>query len=193
MNPCLENKKTLSWLAAGHCDPAEERKLREHFAHCHGCHSYFAEMSGLIGTLAPRENQRDIEPAESFHQTLVERVRVTQADSLRARIAALFPTSIRNWRLLLPALGAAAAVLALSVHLSRPPGTSSDRPVVFAPNPGRLTGSFTPDPSLANYRNAADRSLDDLDALLARQAGAGAGPSAPLYTASTSSLLAKPD
>jgi hypothetical protein len=42
-------------------------------------------------------------------------------------------------------------------------------------------------PTFANYQNAANRSFDQLDSLLTRQAREG-GPTAQIYTASTMAL-----
>jgi hypothetical protein len=69
-------------------------------------------------------------------------------------------------------------------------------PPVSAPLPAQVVSTDNPGgelaPSLANYQIVANRSLDELDELLTRQAH-HPQPRAPIYTASAFVLVSSPD
>jgi len=182
MKPCLRNRKRLAWLVLDELDAREAAQLRLHMETCAGCRRYFEEVSAVKATLASADGGPEVVASESFHRRLASRLRAEPAGSpwgdLAGRLAGLRLT----WRVALPALGAAAVLIVLVSSLARHPGA----PV---PAPIRLQAEAIPNaksdpaPTIANYERVANRSLDELDDLLTRQAIKSHSP-APIYRAS---------
>ena len=96
-----------------------------------------------------------------------------------------------NWRLALPAVGAAALVVLILSLLPRQPVVSPPEQVS---RPAVKPSAPAPDlsPTIANYQQVALRSLDKLDDLLTRQASRKLTP-APLHTTSLFASASMPD
>lgn len=182
MKPCSRNRKSLALLAANALDAPAASKLREHTNICPACREYFSEISGVASRLSQSQEVSEIEASERFHQKLAGRIRVTETQSLAAYFARLLVMS----RFLIPAagvflvVGIIAARLHNPTHIHRPSSNGTPAAAVAA-----VTGDISP--TFANYQNAANQSLDQLDSLLTRQAREGLPP-APLYTASATAL-----
>jgi anti-sigma factor RsiW len=185
MKPCSKNRKLLAWLALGELDARRAGALRAHIQSCEGCRRYLAEISTVTQSLAPAETHPDIQASASFHQRLVTRLRAEQPASLWETVAGLLATARLNWRMALPVFGAAALVIATLI-LVRQPAVSPPAPIsvqaVSPPAPKRDLA-----PTIANYDRVANRSLEELDDLLTRQANRNPPP-APIYTASMVAL-----
>lgn len=186
MKPCSRNRKSLALLAANALDAPEAGKLREHITVCLGCREYFSELSGLASRLSQPQQVSEIEAPERFHQKLAGRIRSTRTQSLAAYVAGLLLKS----RILVPVagvfllVGITAALFHTPTHIQNP---STDGP------PAIVAAKATEDisPTFANYQNAANQSLDELDSLLTRQAREGSPP-AQVYTASATALAQGP-
>jgi hypothetical protein len=177
MKPCSKYRKHIAWLALGAPDSGEERELRAHLPTCTGCRNYLEEMSGITQKLNGSRVNADIYASENFHQKLARRVKAKEA---RFRWAMPEP----KWKMALPVIGAAAAVVTALLLAVRPPAGSS-------PSPSRITSvtAMPPakgelPPTISNYRMVANRSLERLDELL-RSEGNRNPPPAPVYTASS--------
>ena len=184
MKPCSKNRKLLAWLALGELDARRAGELRAHIQTCDGCHAYLEEMSSVTERLAAAETKPEIQASESFHKRLG--ARLERPASPWERLVAQFAAKRLTWRMALPALSAAALVVATLWILVRQPAASLPVAVgvqaVLAPAP-----KSDPPPTIANYQSVANRSLDELDELLTRQANRN--PSrAPIYTASMFAL-----
>jgi len=191
MKPCSRNRKLLAWLALGELDARRAGELRAHVQTCDGCRRYLEQISSVTQRLAAAETTPDIQTSESFHRRLAGRLRTEQSRSLWETIAAQFAAAQLSWRVALPVLGAAAlAIATLSVFVGHP-AVSPPAPVsVQAVPPPALKSDLAP--TIANYQRVANRSLDELDELLTRQAKRNPPP-APIYTASMLAFASAPD
>ncbi len=189
MKPCAKNRKLLAWLALDELDARRAGELRAHIQTCDGCRRYLGEIAGVQEALIAAEIRSDIQASESFHRRLTSRLEkpASRWESLIAQFAATW----LNWRVALPVLGVAALVIATLSILLRQPVVSPPTPIpvqaVFPPGP-----KSDPAPTIANYQMVANRSLDELDELLTRQANRNLSPS-PIYTASMFALASASD
>jgi anti-sigma factor RsiW len=183
MKPCRHHRKRLACLALGELEPGQAQALGAHLETCAGCRHYLAELSRVTDALAVTANLNGAEVRASarLHQSVLRALRAGQ----RARVSTgwLGPLG-QSWldrRLGLAALGAAAAILAAWFWFAPRP-----TPVQTARIESRVLPDLSADaaPTLANYRSAAERSLQKLDDLLTRQ-GNRNPPAAPIYTAGT--------
>jgi len=184
MKPCSKNRKLIAWLALDALEPQRARELRAHIAACEGCRRYLEEIATVKERLVAAEIRPDIQASESFHRRLAGRLE--QPASLWESLVAQFAATRLNWRVALPVLGAVALVIATLSILVRQPEVSPPARIslqaVVPPGPK----SDLP-PTIANYQRVANRSLDELDELLTRQAKRNPSP-APIYTASMFAL-----
>lgn len=189
MKPCLKNRKLLAWLALGELDARRTGALRAHIQTCDGCRRYLEELAGVKETLIAAEIRPDIQASESFHRRLT--ARLGQPASLWESLVARLAATGLNWRVALPVLGAAALVIAtFSIRVPQP-AASPPAPIrVQAVLPPRPKIDLAP--TIANYQRVANRSLDELDELLTRQANRNPAP-APIYTASMFAFASAPD
>ena len=183
MKPCSKNRKRIAWLALDALDVRQARDLRVHLETCAGCRRYLEEISNVTEQLIAVDTEPNIQPSESFHQTVVGRLRAEVSGSLSETVWPRLRTMLLNWRVVLPVAGATAVVIAaLSVFEPRS-GVLSPAPTVaqavVAPN---VKDDL--DPTISNYQMVANRSLEELDELLTRQGNRNPPPT-PLFTAST--------
>ena len=189
MKPCSKNRKLLAWLALDELDARRAGELRAHIQTCDGCRRYLEEISTVTERLAAAEVRPNIQASESFHQRLAGRLE--QPASLWECLIAQFAATRLNWRVALPTLGIAALVIATLSILVRQPAVSPPAPIgVQAVLPPAPKGDLSP--TIANYQQVANRSLDELDDLLTRQANRNPPP-APIYTASMFALASASD
>ena len=182
MNACKAKRKLIMELALEALGPAEERALRAHLESCSGCRDYLSELLSLSARLRLGQTPSDIDATEAFHENVMRAVRgvrnaergVQNADYGVSR----WPFS---WRVAAPVVGGLVAVLVMVLLLLRP----VPPPQAPVPSQGQASWSLeaTLPPSVANYRIAANRSLDQLDELLTRQAKRRRAE-APVFTAS---------
>jgi anti-sigma factor RsiW len=169
MKPCFSKRKLVAWLALGELDPSQEQGLRTHLQTCEGCRRYLAELSSVRERLAPKETAPEIEASEDFHRRLVCRLKAENPPPAWAGVAKWLPAMRLNWRLALPAIGAAAVLVAALATFTRqppvPPPALVSHPVAAPSAPHQDLS-----PTVANYERVALRSLDELDDLLTRQA-----------------------
>ena len=182
MKPCSRHRKLIAWLALDALDVQEARDLRAHLETCEGCRRFLEEISNVTEQLIAAEAEPGIQASESFHQSVVNRLRAEAPGSFSPTVVARPRAMLLNWRVVLPAIGATAAVIAIFCVFEMRPG-------VHLPATTGVQAVLTPgvkkdlDPTLSNYQMVANRSLEDLDELLTRQ-GNRNPPPAPLYTAS---------
>jgi hypothetical protein len=185
MRPCSKNRKLLAWLALDELDAHRAGELRAHIQACGGCRRYLEQISTVTEWLAAAEARSEIEASESFHQRLVSRL--DQPASYWEHLVAQAAATRLNWRLVLPALGAATVLVAtLSIFCRQPSMSPPVATSVRAVLPPDLKSELPP--TIANYQRVANRSLDELDELLTRQAH-GNPSHTPIYTASMFALL----
>ena len=180
MKPCSRNRKLLAWLALDELDARRAGELRAHIQTCDGCRRYLEQIAGVKETLIAAEVRPDNQASESFHRRLAGRLE--QSASLWGSLVAQVAATRLNWRVALPALGAAVLVIATLSVLVRQSAVSPAAPIRGqAALPPALKSDLAP--TIANYQRVANRSLDELDELLTRQANRNPSP-APVYTAS---------
>jgi len=182
MKPCSKNRKLLAWLALGELDVRRAADIREHTRTCDACRRYLEEMAMVNNELKAAEIRPDVQVSVSFHRNLVARLRVEPSGSLWANLAAQLAATRLSWRFAFPVIGTAALAIAVLSMLLR-------QPHVSPPGPTSVQAVASPDlerdlaPTLSNYQRVASRSLEELDALLTRQAERNPSPT-PNYTAS---------
>jgi hypothetical protein len=190
MKPCRRNRKRIAWLAIGALEGPAARDLRAHLEVCEGCRRYFAEISNAAEILAATAITPDIETSESFHRRVSGVLKAEALPSRKRGMEFLRAVSLR-WRVAAPALAAmvlGCAILSQFRHHANP---STFRPAVAPVTQPAYTRSETR-PSIRNYQLAMNRSLDELDELLTKQAKSN--PSfGPIYRASASALGDGPD
>jgi anti-sigma factor ChrR (cupin superfamily) len=180
MKPCPKNRERLAWLAMGALEIQHEPELRVHLEKCAGCRRYLEEIANVAGRLRQAKPEPGSQPSASFHRNWMGALAKTTPESagenLLARICGIW-----NWRLALPAVTAAALVIAgcwlIGSRAYVPaPAPLPDRPVATAALKTNL------EPTLSNYEMAVHQSLDKLDELLTEQGNRNPEPS-PIYTA----------
>jgi anti-sigma factor RsiW len=190
MKPCVKNRKPIAWLALGALETEPARELRRHLETCAACRAYLGEVSDLAGRLRAAQPEGNIQTSESFHRRVAGALRAAsdraQPGSAWTWVLDWLREAYRRpaavWRAALPLLGATALALVLIVVLAPPRGGRPARP---APVPDRTAGELSKDlpPTIANYRLAANRSLEALDELLTQQGKRRPLPG-PVYRAS---------
>lgn len=173
MKPCSGNRKHIALLAANALDAPAADKLREHITTCAGCQDYFREISGVASRLAGAHEVSEIEVSERFHQRLAGRIRRTDKEPLTKTMAARLGRL--KWRILIPVAGISLLVGTAIVLFHNPNGINRPQTTI---KPGIAAGAAAEDisPTFANYQNAANRSFEELDSLLTRQAREGPPP-----------------
>jgi anti-sigma factor RsiW len=186
MNPCSRNRKPLAWLALGELDARAAAELRAHAETCDGCRCYLAEISSVTEQLTAAEVTPDIQASETFHRSVVTRLRAEQSGPIWQALWAPFVAARLNRRLALPVVGAVALVIVMLSIPTWQPGVPPPAPAVVQAVPAPDITSDLP-PTIANYQRIASRSLDDFDELLTRQSKRNPSPT-PNYTASQFAL-----
>ena len=151
--------------------------LSAHLRHCPGCRRYLEEMSAVAGAPGGRWASQAGVGAVSLLPS-----QTTRAPEERGTPSAWAVLSARlNWRLALPALGAAVLLLLMLSPLPHPgvltPPVRVSHLAAPPPTPARDLS-----PTMANYERAAGGSSDEFDDLLTQQALQHL-PSAPNFNA----------
>ena len=181
MKPCRKNRKLIAWLTLGALEVAQERKLRAHIETCAGCRRYLEEISTIARVLESAEARTDIVAQESFHHRVL--------DALSAEESAWKLTGpplqwLLNWRVAVPALCAAAVMVWALFDFGRRPGACPPGGTTARVAPPTANRQVELQPTLSNYEMVANRSLDQFDELLTRQANRNLPP-APSYRVSS--------
>ncbi len=182
MKPCSSKRRLVAWLALGELDARRAQTIRAHIQTCDGCRRYLEQVSSVKETLTSAPGMPNIETSESFHRRVVARLGPGQSLSLWDRLVGRFGEAAPGWRAALGLAGATAVLIALVALLRKPPeptapgATIAPTRVAVRPNAALL-------PTISNYEWAANRSVDELDDLLTRQARERPSPRV-LYTAS---------
>jgi len=191
MKACFSKRKLIASLALGELDACRARDLRMHIQICDGCRRYVKEISAIRERLERSEPNAEVEASESFHRSLLARLRGAESRPTWTNLAAWLPALRVNWRLVLPTAGAAALVISVIAVFRHQPAAVSRAQVT---HPVATVAAVPADlsPTIANYQRVAFRSLDELDDLLTRQAKRRVSPS-PVYTASVRALATSMD
>jgi anti-sigma factor RsiW len=185
MKPCDRNRKLIAWLAIHALDARQARRLRVHLETCDGCRRYLAEISQVTEKLANAETSGDALASERFHRQVAQKLQTAKANLFRETLAGYWIRMNFGWRVALPV--AATAVL-IGAILAAWPRSGRVVPRSVAPQAALTLGAIRNlAPTLANYEQATDQSLDKLDALLTQQSKRSL-PDMPRYTVSTHGL-----
>jgi hypothetical protein len=197
MKPCSPNRKLIAWLALDALEPQQARELRAHIQTCDGCRQYLRDVSGVTQTLSSARRTSDAQvPAPFKHQKLAATLQAARPLTRWANLLAQLRDTVPEWHMALPVFsGITIVILVLSV-IVRHPGASSVAPPVVSGTPRLAQQSSTAPtlnpvlpPTAGNYLMVANRSLDQFDDLLTRQATRH-----PLPTSvDTASILAHPN
>ena len=185
MKPCAKNRGPIAWMAAGVLDTANAETLRQHLRECAGCRHYWESLSALSKQLESVTLPQPELP-DSFHRRLVRRIGEHNSPpfGLAAAVQRFFG---ERW---LATATVALAFAAIGLVLGQRFNGKQERvsrPVVVRESTREPRRPILR-PTLGTYHQAANTSLESLDALLARQTP----PTAPAVESFTvSSLLAQ--
>jgi hypothetical protein len=179
MKPCSKNRKLIAWLAVDALDVQPARDLRTHLESCEGCRGYLAEISNVTKKLAAAGTEPSLRASEAFHQKVAARLRAEDSVSVREIIASCFRAAFSDWRVAVPTIGVALAVLFLAERHHNVSVPAQPAQVVHASE-----ARSDPEPTFSNYQMIANKSLDELDEVLTRQGNRNL-PRTQIYTAST--------
>jgi len=182
MKPCSNYRKRIAWLAVGVLDSREERELRAHLPTCSGCRNYLEEMSGVSNKLSACRIDPDICVSETFHQKLAHRLKAEETASRWGVVVAQVQSALPRWKIALPVIGAAAAVVTALLLVVRRPAGSSLAPIKSATAMPPAKRDLAP--TISNYQMIANHSLEKLDEVLTTE-GNRNPPPAPVYTVSS--------
>ncbi len=195
MKPCFFKRKRIAWLAIDALEPRQATELSSHLETCEGCRQYLREIYAVTRSLKTGQLATEAELViPSKHHKLAGVLHPLRMPSPWETLFAPLPGRGANWKAVLAALGSIAViVLILSVtsrHAGAPPATPPLRSGIVRPDPAAVAPTFNPDlsPTVANYLLVANRSLDQFDDLLTKQAHRPP-PSTAVYTASMLAMV----
>lgn len=178
MKPCPRNRKLLVWLALDTLEAEPARALRAHLETCAPCRDYLRDLATVQEKLTALEPTPELQPSPAFRRRWMAALEPERPRSPWFLLAENLSHRLRNWRVAVPALGAAAVLFLVFSTLWHSPKI---------PRPIRGTTLSAPRrdlaPTASNYRLTANRSFEQFDELLTRQAAHNLPP-APTYTAS---------
>lgn len=175
MNACLRRKKSICWLVLGILPGADREELIGHLGDCEGCSEYYRALSSITGQLKV-EFQTDVEASEIFHRRLLTALdqQPRPATISLQGFTALWPRLSLGWGTAASIVVLAMAVGFIFLESQRPaPLTAPSRPLSGTP------ASIVAAPSLARYQVAAERSLEEFDAVLTSESLRGLPPLPP--------------
>jgi len=179
MKSCRTNHQDIVLLAAGELEPGKAQQLRAHAKTCPACARYLQEMSAISDTLQTAAAEPDLETSPAFHSSVLRGLRSREQPSAWSWFEQLSGTE--KWALAAACL-AAVLMLLSAVFLKTsytPPGNIANNNVARHVEPELA-------PTLSNYQIVANRSLEEFDGLLTRQANRGL-PHTRLYTPASTS------
>jgi len=181
MKPCLRNRKQIACLMLGTIEAKKAAALREHFAVCDGCRSYWEEIANVSRELEAAAPNARLEASDFFHHRVAERLRSVESRSFRENLAArLVRWPLLGWRAALPAVVVLGFAVLAIVALRNP----VEHLLSTTPSAQVLSGSGSKSelaPSIGNYQMVAGQSLEKLSELLTEQ-GNRILPPAPAYS-----------
>jgi hypothetical protein len=169
MKPCWNNKKPIALLVVDALQNDDAAELSQHLQQCEGCREYEREISRVTHRLRSLESLTDAEILNEDCLGALE-ARESNVHSV-GRFTGEAPAlpGMLNWRVLVPAFCAAGVTILLLLILLRHPIVIPSEQRRTAVSTVSSTASDLP-PTIGNYRAVANKSLDELDELLARQA-----------------------
>jgi hypothetical protein len=187
MKVCRRKQKEIALLAVNAMAGEPARELRSHLESCPGCRQYLAEISNVSERIRGAEIENEIEASPAFHRKVVAALRGQEArpETLATTVQAL----LSRWRVSVPVslvLLAAAGVLMLRSGKHQPSSSMPDDRSVGA---AVSSGAKDVEPTISNYSAVANRSLEQFDELLTRQANKHFARY-PVYTAGGAPSLA---
>jgi hypothetical protein len=187
MNPCRKYRKPLALFAIDALDSSQTEQLLAHLRQCEGCRRYRQEISLITQRLSSLESLAN--PAADVPGRARSPLRAVRA--VGQRTAGPASHDLPGWRTALPALCAIALLALVLSALVR-------HPAVLTPVPKQVATTAVANPpadfapTIANYRAVANRSLEELDDLLARQARRPV-PTPPAFSGTALALLSGGD
>jgi anti-sigma factor RsiW len=179
MKSCRTNRQDIVLLAAGELKAGKAQQLRAHAKTCPACGRYLQQMSAISDALNTAATEPDLETSVSFHSRVLRGLRSGEQASAWSWFEQLSGTE----KLGLAAACLAALLMLLSAVFLRtshaPPGNIANNNMATHVEPELA-------PTLSNYQIVANRSLDEFDGLLTRQANRGL-PHTRLYTPASTS------
>jgi len=170
MNPCAHRKKDLALLAAGVLKTDERHRLEQHLLECPYCRQYWEEISEICNEHSmAMDRVTSLESSDEFHRRLVRQIQTYES---APHLGGLFPIFDRlissRWKIAF--LTAAVTVLVVVLVQFRPRTEIVESISSIAKPKAVQVARADSQPSFLAYRLAANKSLEALDDLLARDA-----------------------
>ena len=186
MKPCPPNQRPIAWLALGALEEPDAGRLRSHLEHCPACRRYWEELSSVCREHADAARALpDAHAGEQFHRRLQRRLEADAARSVWRTLLELVGRAAAARRV--PFAAAATALVLGGIGLvwmmdrdqpARDTRIKLTSPAPVSPAVAPLGQAASRPPTLGTYRMIANRSPEDLDELLSRQAlGDASAPS----------------
>jgi hypothetical protein len=175
MNPCAHRKKDLALLAAGLLETDGRHRLEQHLLECPPCRQYWEEISEIcnIHSMAT-DRVPSLEVSDEFHRRLVRQIQTYESAPQSGGLLPIFYWLISSrWRI---AFSTAAVTVLVVVLVQFRPRTEIVESISSIAKPNVVNiAKVDSQPSFLAYRLAANKSLEALDDLLARDASKTSG------------------
>jgi anti-sigma factor RsiW len=192
MNPCAHHKKALALLAAGVLETDERHRLEQHLLECPQCRQYWEEISEICNEHSMATDRvPSLEASDEFHRRLVRQIQTAESAPQPGGLFPIFNWLMSSrWRI---ALSTAAVTVLVVVLVQFRPRTEIVESISSIAKPKAVkVARADSQPSFLAYRLAANKSLEALDDLLARDASKTSG-SYGTITAATREQVGLPD
>ncbi|HTG43627.1 MAG TPA: hypothetical protein VK633_03760 [Verrucomicrobiae bacterium] len=173
MKACSQYRGAILNLALDGSSAEENAALHEHLGRCGSCRDFYERTRPVMAELQKLEIRANIESTERFHHRIARGIRqqkpagwTTPLLSLLEPFSRLRPTA----RLTVASLCGGALLIVLLVFRSDRSSAPAVTVKALPPSADAMEQMKIPSPTVSHYQFIANRSLDQLDELLTRQA-----------------------
>ena len=191
MKPCSQNRKIIALLVLEELEAPHKQNIQAHLNQCPGCQAYFDELAGIAGALMSRKSLPPVEATQQFHASLLRQLRGTSHRFSWLDLLRHYRFGLANRRIVLPVLGTAALALVALLAMFRPAAVPP-QPVPNYEVASHQNLKTNIDPTISNYRMAAEQSFEKFDQMLTEQGSKNLSTTA-IYTAAAKPLEIGPD
>ena len=168
--PCVSHRESVALLASASLDISEAAEARRHLATCPACRGYFQELSAVCEAHAAAARTL---PAATVSPRLHGRVAAVIRNGSRRGPEGLLAALGLGWVQVVTATAVlllVATVGSVLIRRSSPVAVAITRPALPLPLPAPAAKPQTEGSRLITYRLALNRSPEEFDRLLAREA-----------------------
>jgi anti-sigma factor RsiW len=167
MKVCAKYKQRIAWMASGVLAANDSEAVRRHLDCCPACRRYWDEILSLTGQLVAASELPPAPVTAEFHQKLVKKIAAAERQHVSYWIIGARwlweQTRVVRW------IGGFAVAFAVVLWTQRLNTLQKPSSSLVAAHFEPASTPVQPN-TFGSYRQAADRSLDELDTLLSAQA-----------------------